>query len=83
MSALGHKRTLKSLHLMSALPPKADIAKRRWDVRFVPEGDIRERKSPGKLPGLPKAKRSIQNLEFRQRTMLSVKWVWVAMVRLL
>jgi hypothetical protein len=25
---------------MSALPPKADIAKRRWDVRFVPTADI-------------------------------------------
>ena len=28
MSALGHKRTLKRLHLMSALPPKADIKRR-------------------------------------------------------
>jgi hypothetical protein len=26
---------------MSALPPKADIARRRLDVRFVPEADIR------------------------------------------
>jgi hypothetical protein len=25
---------------MSALPPKADIAGRRWDVRFVPTADI-------------------------------------------
>ena len=25
---------------MSALPPKADIAERNWDVRFVPEADI-------------------------------------------
>ena len=25
MSALGQKQTLKPLHLMSALPPKADI----------------------------------------------------------
>ena len=25
---------------MSALPPKADIAERNWDVRFVPKGDI-------------------------------------------
>jgi hypothetical protein len=24
---------------MSALPPKADIAERNWDVRFVPEAD--------------------------------------------
>ena len=32
---------LKSFHLMSALPPKADIAKHWWDVRFVPKADIR------------------------------------------
>jgi hypothetical protein len=25
---------------MSALPPKADIAERDWDVRFVPEADM-------------------------------------------
>jgi len=25
---------------MSALPPKADIAKQSWDVRFVPKADI-------------------------------------------
>jgi hypothetical protein len=25
---------------MSALPPKADIAKRRWDVRLPPIADI-------------------------------------------
>jgi len=25
---------------MSALPPKADIAERNWDVRFVPLADI-------------------------------------------
>jgi hypothetical protein len=25
---------------MSALPPKADIARRRLDVRFVPKADI-------------------------------------------
>jgi hypothetical protein len=25
---------------MSALPPKADIAERNWDVRFVPETDM-------------------------------------------
>jgi len=32
MSALGHKRTLKRLFPMSAIPPKADIAER---CRFV------------------------------------------------
>jgi hypothetical protein len=25
---------------MSALPPKADIGERNWDVRFVPQADI-------------------------------------------
>jgi hypothetical protein len=38
MSALGHKRTLKRRQPMSALPPKADIAERKWHVRFVPKG---------------------------------------------
>jgi hypothetical protein len=28
---------------MSALPPKADIAERNWDVRFVPKADIEAR----------------------------------------
>ena len=40
MSALGHKRTLKRLSLMSALPPKADIRRRERDVRYVPKVDI-------------------------------------------
>ena len=33
MSALGQKRTLKRLHPMSALPPKADIADSGLDIR--------------------------------------------------
>jgi hypothetical protein len=33
-SALGQKRTLQLVHLMSALPPKADIAERDRHVRF-------------------------------------------------
>jgi hypothetical protein len=40
MSALGHKQTLKRFRLMSALPPKADIAQRGGNVRFVPIVDI-------------------------------------------
>jgi hypothetical protein len=40
MSALGQKRTLWKVCAMSALPPKADVAKRRGDVRFVPKADI-------------------------------------------
>jgi hypothetical protein len=36
MSALGQKRTSDCHPLMSAIPPKADIAERRLDARFVP-----------------------------------------------
>jgi hypothetical protein len=34
MSALGQKQTLDWPKLMSALPPKADIAERLWDVEY-------------------------------------------------
>jgi hypothetical protein len=40
MSALSHKRTLKRVHLMFALPPEADIAKLNEHVRFVLKVDI-------------------------------------------
>jgi hypothetical protein len=40
MSVLGHKRTSRPEISMSALLPKADIAGRRLDVRFVPKADI-------------------------------------------
>jgi hypothetical protein len=40
MSALGQKQTFRYGSVMSALPPKADIAGRDLDVRFVPRGDI-------------------------------------------
>src|SRR5215469_15701151 len=39
MSALGQKQTSRHLQLMSALPPKADVAKLRCHVRFVPKAD--------------------------------------------
>jgi hypothetical protein len=39
MSALGQKQTSRSEISMSALPPKADIRQREWDVRFVPIAD--------------------------------------------
>jgi hypothetical protein len=42
MSALGHKLTFIHLRPTSALPPKADIAERHWDVRFVPKADMAE-----------------------------------------
>jgi hypothetical protein len=40
MSALGHKRTLKRLQPISALPPIADINPLASDFRFVPKADI-------------------------------------------
>ena len=40
MSALGQKRTSEHVRIMSALPPKADIAKRDRHVCFVPKADI-------------------------------------------
>jgi hypothetical protein len=36
----GHKQTLEHVRVMSALPPKADIAERECHVRFVPKADI-------------------------------------------
>ena len=39
-SALGHKRTLGMVRLMSALPPKADMPEFEEHVRFVPKADI-------------------------------------------
>jgi hypothetical protein len=40
MSALGQKRTLRLVRLMSAIPPKADIDEGGCYVRFVPIADI-------------------------------------------
>jgi hypothetical protein len=37
MSALGQKQTSAHVHVMSALPPKADIVRHDRDVRFAPE----------------------------------------------
>jgi hypothetical protein len=31
-----HLQAYRDFHVMSALPPKADIARRGWDVCFVP-----------------------------------------------
>jgi hypothetical protein len=41
MSALGQKQTFRGPICMSALPPKADIAKHCWDVRFNRRSDRR------------------------------------------
>ena len=40
MSALGQKQTSRPKISISALPPKADIAERDPNVRFVPKADI-------------------------------------------
>ena len=41
MSVSGQKkRTLQSVRLMSALPPKADMDQHGFDVRYVPKADI-------------------------------------------
>jgi hypothetical protein len=40
MSALGQKRTWHQVRVMSALPPKADIAECDRHVCFVPKCDI-------------------------------------------
>jgi hypothetical protein len=40
MSVLGEKQTLDWRPLMSALPPKVDIAGRQLDVRFVSKADM-------------------------------------------
>ena len=42
MSALGHKRTLRPLIGMSALPPKADMCGALAHICFVPQADICE-----------------------------------------
>ena len=38
--ALGQKRTSRDFRITSALPPKADIAEHKKNVRFVPKADI-------------------------------------------
>jgi hypothetical protein len=39
-SALGHKRTLSSVRVMSVIPLKADIHQRTLHVRYVPIADM-------------------------------------------
>ena len=40
MSALGQERISRIVERMPALPPKADISRACWDVRFVPIADM-------------------------------------------
>ena len=39
MSQLGHKPTQRHHRALSVLPPKADIERHDWHVRFVPKAD--------------------------------------------
>jgi len=39
MSALGQERTFRHVRLVSAIPPKADIAESDQNARLVPKGD--------------------------------------------
>ena len=55
MSALGQKQTLRPEISMSALPPKADIGERNWDVRFVILSD--DYAEPLKLPAFRRTAR--------------------------
>ena len=43
MSALGQKRILAHLRLMSALPPKAEFGTQPRNVCFVPKADVSSR----------------------------------------
>jgi hypothetical protein len=45
MSDVGHKRTFALQQTMSALPPTAHIRSAKWNVRFGPIADVRDRKS--------------------------------------
>jgi hypothetical protein len=47
MSPLGQNRTFSEVCAIAALPPKADIAERQLDVRFVPKADKLDSAKPG------------------------------------
>jgi hypothetical protein len=40
MSALGHEQSSRHARVMTVLTLEADIRRREWHVRFVPEADI-------------------------------------------
>jgi hypothetical protein len=44
MSAMGHEQTSRHVRVMSVIPLKADIYKRRLQVRLVPIADIWEQR---------------------------------------
>jgi hypothetical protein len=73
----GSKATLKRLHPMSALPPKADIGTHSSDVCFVPKADIvvcrhRLETAPHNLCGMPQAFVSYSELGCDR--IITVKW---------
>jgi hypothetical protein len=37
---IDQEQAFRNVRAMSALPPKADIGERNWDVRFVPKADV-------------------------------------------
>ena len=49
MSALGQKRTLVHVHVMSALPPKADIGTQLRNVRYLNGKRVKKRRDPRSL----------------------------------
>ena len=44
MSAAGHKRKSATTILMSVIPPKAEVARRRWHFRYVPKAEVARRR---------------------------------------
>ena len=40
MSVKGQKRKSATTFVMSALPPKAEVARRRWHFRYVPLAEV-------------------------------------------
>ena len=50
MSALGPEQTSRNVHVMSVLPPKADIFSVKIDVCFVPKADLSVFPSPCPKP---------------------------------
>ena len=51
--SLGFLPRVSHLTAMSALPPKADIRRREWHVRFVPGADVSIRLLKGKIGAGP------------------------------